>query len=251
MPWTPVAAYHYERPFDALETLHRTVAGNLEHAWTRLRHQCPKIATVPDITGTRQVYTVPSEQQTKDWILATFHVHSEVTTNAEIFDSILLSSSDFMLHYIPHSNELLFRSPHWRIDGIGLILLQSCFLTFLNNKSSSVPDIDGYEIGHLPPCLEGELGFSLNITEEMRNAAHAELSVLAHGLPPASIMQSIMNVTTHGTSRRVSLRFASSTSEKIFAASKSRGLKITTAVQAALSYSTTVHSSTDRGSDVF
>ncbi|KAJ5430951.1 hypothetical protein N7445_008683 [Penicillium cf. griseofulvum] len=36
-----------------------------------------------------------------------------------------------MLHYLPRLRELVFRTPHWRTDGTGMILLQHDFLTLL------------------------------------------------------------------------------------------------------------------------
>ncbi|KAJ5116560.1 hypothetical protein N7456_000908 [Penicillium angulare] len=259
MPWKHVSPNQYERPFDALETLYRAVADStaqfnkhhyfitsviklkhqpsvpaLQHAWARLRHQHPKIATVPNKTGTRLVYRVPSRQELESWMQTTFQVHFKVTSNAEVFDSRAPASTHFMLHYIPHSRELLFRSPQWRIDGIGMILLQNCFLTFLSNANSCVPDFDGSEVPRLPPGFERELGFALKITGRMQNAAKKELSVFANGLQPASLRPSIMSVATPGASQRGSVSFTKLTSDKIFAESKRRGLKVTTAVQAAL-----------------
>lgn len=38
----------------------------------------------------------------------------------------------------PHARELLFRTPHWRIDGIGLLHLQHAFFRILADGAVDV-----------------------------------------------------------------------------------------------------------------
>ena len=45
----------------------------------------------------------------------------------------------FRLFYLPRKRELLFRTPHWRIDGIGLVHLQTAFLRILADGAPAVP----------------------------------------------------------------------------------------------------------------
>ncbi|KAJ5818338.1 hypothetical protein N7474_003929 [Penicillium riverlandense] len=258
MPFHQVKIGQYERPFDTLELLYRGIAAigtpyqkeqylvssgirlknapavtELHQAWKALRHQHPQIAAVPDQTGSRLIYTVPSSESLNEWLQNTFIVHSNETRSAESLDASLRPSSLFMLHYLPQSRELLFRTPHWRTDGIGLILLQHDFLTLLVRGFQSALEFNGSEVSRIPPSLDEVACISLDITDEMKRATEAELSVLATGSAPASISRTLPN-TSPGNSRRVSARLSKDLSQQLVAASKSRGLTVTTAVQSAL-----------------
>lgn len=248
----------YERPFDTLELFYRGISEigarfqkeqyfissamqlkkvppvtQIRQAWIALRHQHPKIAAVPDETCSRLVYTVPSSEDLEEWIQKTFVVHEDETRVAESLDPVLPPSSLMMLHYLPHSKELFFRTPHWRIDGAGLILLENDFLTLLANSSQAAPEFDGSEVSRIPPTLDEALDISLQTTEETKQATQAELSVVAIGATPASVTQSLPN-TTPGNSHRLNTRFSKDFSQRLIAASKSRGLSVTAAVQTAL-----------------
>lgn len=265
MPLQQIKTGQYERPFDTLELFYHGIAATgarfqkeqylissviqlknvpsvtqLRRAWTALRHQHPEIAAVPDETRSRLVYTVPSSEDLEEWLQKTFVVHEDETRIAESLDAVIPPSLLFMLHYLPRSKELFFRTPHWRTDGTGLILLQNDFLTLLANGPESVLEFDGSEVSRIPPTLDEALGISLDTTDEMKQATQAELSVLATGAVPASITQTLPN-TTPGNSHRLNTRLSKDLSQKLIAASKLRGLPVTTAVQSALILATQPH----------
>ena len=258
MPLKQVKFGQYERPFDTLELLDRGVAATgsrfqkeqyhissviqlknvpsvaqLHEAWKELRHQHPQIAAISDETSSRLIYTVPSPETLEEWLQNTFVVHLSETRNAESLDAVLTPSPLFMLHYLPRSRELFFRTPHWRTDGTGMVLLQHDFLTLLARGPQSSLEFDGSEVSRIPPSLDEAVGISLDITDEMKVATEAELAILANGTAPSSIIQTLQN-TTPGNSRRSSTRLSKDLSGKLIAASKLRGLKVTAAVQSAL-----------------
>ena len=265
MPLQEVKPGRYERPFDTLESLYRNVAAtgahlqkehyfissviqlqrhnavpvrDLQQAWKALRHLHPKIAAVPDETGSRLVYTVPSPEDLEKWLQETFVVHScRESRSAESLDVVLLPSPLFMVHYLPSSGELLFRASHWHIDGIGMIMLQDAFLTLLaQGPQAEAPVFDGSEVSRFPPSLDEAAGISLDITDEMKKSTETELSALsaASSAPAASLSDTLPNTTKVGNTRRTSTRFSKELTRQIIAASKHRGLKVTAAVQAAL-----------------
>lgn len=247
-----------ERPLDTLELFYRGISETgarfqkeqylissviqlknvpsvtqLLQAWKALRHQHPQIAAAPDETGSRLIYTVPSPESLEEWLQETFVVHSSETHPAQSLDVVLPPSPLFMLHYLPQSRELFFRTPHWRIDGTGMILLQHEFLTLLSRGPQSSLKFDGSEVSRIPPSLDQAAGISLDITDEKKLGTAAELSVLANGPTPASINRVLQN-TTPGDSHRLSTRLSKELSRQLVAASKRRGLSVTTAVQSAL-----------------
>ena len=258
MPLQQVRFDQYERPFDTLELFYRSIAATgvrfqkeqylissvirldrapsvtcLQQSWKALRYKHPRIALVPNETGSRLVYTVPSLGDLEKWLQKTLVLHVNETRPAESLDEDLLPSSLFMLHYLSLSRELLFRTPHWRTDGRGLVLLQRDFLTLLAQGPQPTLEFDGSEVSRIPPSLDEAAGISLEITDEMKRATETELSVLTVGTAPASIIQTLPN-TQPGNSCRLSTRLSKDLTRRLVAASRVRGLTVTTAVQAAL-----------------
>lgn len=80
---------------------------------------------------------MPSAQALEAWLHETFIVEPE-GTSADSLYSTLKPPSVFQLHYLPHARELLFRTPHWRIDGIGLLHLQHAFFRILADGAVDV-----------------------------------------------------------------------------------------------------------------
>lgn len=90
------------------------------------------------------------------------------------------------------------------------------------------------EVSRFPLSLDEAAGISLDITDEMKKATETELSVLFTSPAAASISETLQKNTTPGDSRRTSTCLSKELSQQIITASKRRGLKIITAVQAAL-----------------
>ncbi|KAI9045949.1 uncharacterized protein KD926_005893 [Aspergillus affinis] len=236
MSWRETAPSRYERPFDTIERLHRNMANsgahldkqhslvssavqltqppsamNLRHAWKALRHRHPQIAACPDDNGANFTTWTPS---------------SCPPTNS------------FLLYYLPHSRELLFRSPHWRTDGRGM-LLQHDFFTILATgpESDPTPLCDGSETSRLPAPLDDAAGLSQTITPAIDDASSAALSSLFSGPTPASIRApppTSTTSTTPQTSRRFTLQLPPDLSTAIILARKARKQTATTTAHAAL-----------------
>jgi hypothetical protein len=265
MPWQQVAPDRYEREFDTLERFYRGIAASsahlqkeqylissavrlksapsvseLQRAWKALRHQHPQIVTLPDETGSRLTYTVPSQESLKAWMQETLIVHQNGGT-ADSLNASLPANPLFVLYYFPSSRELLFRTPHWRTDGIGLVLVQHAFFSILaDGPPSSELVFDGSELARFPPNLDEAAAIPLEITPAMREASDAELAVLVAGPPPISITATLPNLRP-SKSQRVGICLPQSLSEQIITASKARSMTVTTAAQAALVVATRPH----------
>ena len=205
----------------------------MQRAWISLRHRHPHIAAVADTTGHKFEYTVPLPLTLEAWIRQTLIIHpDEDCRSAEQLEAELEPTDVFMLHYIPHSRQLLFRAPHWRTDGRGMILLQHEFCTLLA-ADPVMPVFDGSEAARLAPPFTEVAGLSYETTPEMGKASDEVLGVLFSGSMIASVRESLPNAAPT-TSRRVGVQLPLELSKRVIAASKARGQTVTTTVHAAL-----------------
>ncbi|OGM50113.1 hypothetical protein ABOM_001389 [Aspergillus bombycis] len=229
MPWQPVSTNRYDRAFDSLEKFYRGIAEvapvkEVRQAWKALRRQYPQIAAVEDEPGTRLTDTVPSPEELEAWVHDTFFV--EVGNSATHLYQTLSPSSLFYLYYLPRSCELLFRTPHWRVDGIGLMYLQATFLRILADGPAET-QLDGSEAARLAPSLDKAALVPPEVTPALSEAADAELEVLLKGLPGVSI--ATQRRILPGTTRRLQCGASRQTTKRIIAACKARRLTVMTA----------------------
>lgn len=261
---------HYERPFDTLELFYRGIAAKgahlgktqylvssaiqlkalpslaqLHRAWTALRYQHPLIAAVAHEERAVLTYSVPSQAQLEEWLHETVIVHENQSLPATDLDPDIPASPMVTLHVLPQSQELFFRSQHWRLDGHGMILLQHEFLTLLA-QGTTAPEFDGSEVSNIPPGLDEALGLSTEVTNEMKAGVESELSALAVGPTPMSFTRSSCNQAP-GVSRRVTTRIPRDISQQLIMAAKRRGLKVTAAVQTALFLASRPHLTPEDG----
>ncbi|KAL4861653.1 hypothetical protein BDV12DRAFT_207852 [Aspergillus spectabilis] len=271
MSWQEIAPGQYQRPFDTSERLYRGIAASAAHlekqqwlvasavqlkgplstsliqrAWTALRHKHPHIAAVADDSGSNFRYTVPTPSALDDWTQQTFLAHPiNEARSAEMLESDLEPTDLFMLHYLPCSDELLFRAPHWRTDARGMILLQHEFLMLLA-AGSVAGDFDGSEVLRLAPPFDQVAGLSTEVTPEMGPASDAVLSVLFSGSTPASVKE-CLPAGTPKRPRRAAIHLPREVTAKIISASKARGQSVTTTVHAALVMAMREHVDVDDG----
>ncbi|CRG91989.1 hypothetical protein PISL3812_09043 [Talaromyces islandicus] len=260
MSWQQTAPGVYVRPFDTIELFYRGIAASgahlqreqylissavrfkdavspadLRQAWKALIHKYPQQATVADESGSQLTYTVLSPESLDAWVEKMLIVYPESDTrSAEDLDVALSPSPVLMGHYLPASRELLFRTPHWRSDGIGLILLQDAFFTLLAEGSSTKDFVfDGSEISRFPATMDSAASINMEVTPEISQGADAQLAALFTGSAPAVFDPALPN-NLPGESRRMGTHLSREESQKIIAASKARGLTVTVAVHAAL-----------------
>ncbi|KAH8703890.1 hypothetical protein BGW36DRAFT_287589 [Talaromyces proteolyticus] len=254
MSWQEIDPGRYERPFDTIERNFWDIAAFGSHlkkqhylissavqfknlpsvtavkqAWMMFRHKHPQIAVVPDANRQQLVYTVPSPEDLDAWVQETLSIYADnESRSAEDLTAELSPCHLFMLHYLPSSRELLFRTPHWRTDGVGLIHLQHEFCSLLAQGPSGTPLVfDGSEISRFPPPMDKVTGIPLKVTPQMSQAADRQSCM------PASFREALSS-TSPAAPRRIGTHFTRDVSQQIITASKARGVTITTSVHAAL-----------------
>ncbi|OJJ36261.1 hypothetical protein ASPWEDRAFT_52065 [Aspergillus wentii DTO 134E9] len=256
MPWHQVSPGHFERQFDSLEIFYRAIADagaplkrqhylisssvrlkqipppdQVKQTWKALRQQHPQIAALPDESGTRLTYTSPSPADLEAWADETFIVESVDSSGDHLYKT-LQPSPLFKLYYLPGTRELLFRAPHWRIDGIGLMHLQAAFLRILANGPPADLQFDGSEAARLSPSFDEAASIPLEAGDSIYQAADAELDVFRNGLPSISI-PTLPNALPTAPRRMIS-GFSAGTTQRIISACKAHGITVTTAAHAAL-----------------
>ncbi|GLA16489.1 hypothetical protein AnigIFM62618_003071 [Aspergillus niger] len=265
MSWTEVSPNRYERPFDSIETFYRAVAAagaplNKEHylitctlqlsplppataveqAWKALRHVYPQLAAEPepDSNGSdRFVYkAITSTTQLDGWAKETFHVDIDRTAN-DLYEQ-LTPSPRVHLYYLPSTSEVVFRTPHWRIDGIGLHHMQSAFLQLL--ADGTVHPIDGTEPSRLCPAVDqaiadSDLPKAVPLDEATATASsNKELQPCLTQTENGNLMLPTLPNVLPSTPKRILRHIDSATTARLLDACSAHKITITAATHAAL-----------------
>ncbi|OOF98316.1 hypothetical protein ASPCADRAFT_128476 [Aspergillus carbonarius ITEM 5010] len=263
MSWTQVSPTRYERSFDSLEVFYRAIADagkplNRQHylissvtrlkspvppaevrqAWKDLCQQHPQMAAVAD-SDTRFVYSVPSPAELDAWVEDTFAVTPDVSA-AHLLPT-LEPTSDLRLDYFPQSRELLWRSPHWRIDGFGLLHLQAAFFGLLSGETTPDPSDSDNVLPRLNPALDEVIFQPGTMTPaQIRSAADAELAIVLKNTTSAVSMPTLPNILPTST-RSIHTILPADTTTGIITACKAHDITITTALHAAFAVAMLPH----------
>ncbi|OBT52467.1 hypothetical protein VE04_07513 [Pseudogymnoascus sp. 24MN13] len=255
MPWQETVPGRYEREFGSIEQFYRQIAAagaviqkqqfliscsirlrespsvaELQKAWKALRFLHPQIAAETDESGFKLTYTVPSLESIGTWMQETFIVDAECNSASNLYTSIKPTAL-FQIYFLPLSRELLFRTPHWRIDGTGLRILQNAFLQILADGPSNIV-FDGSEVVRLAPSLNEAAFVPREPTPQISKASDAELDVFEAG-PPSIPIATLPNILPTSP-QRYRTTFSADVTERIISSCKARGITVTTAAHSAL-----------------
>ncbi|KAK4182637.1 hypothetical protein QBC35DRAFT_546612 [Podospora australis] len=141
----------------------------LRIAWARLRHQMPTIASRVDYSPTdhkwkKTYHTIPDATSRDDWLDKTFKLISNGQTGTEFANSdppapsiatlfVVVSPTPFS-GSLEIKRDLILRSPHDIIDGIGTLQLFNQFLHHFStvlSGDSGLPLLNGEETTRLSP----------------------------------------------------------------------------------------------------
>ena len=255
MSWKEVYPRRFERPLDDIEIFFKTIADQgatfdrehwavsiyaqfqcnmssvdtelgLRTSWKTMRYDHPEIASF--VVGNQKVYEVPSPTTLDSWMADTFHVEPFATADRLFSKS---RPSPFpTLHYLPKTSEILIRSSHWRIDGIGALhLLNNFFRAFSQLRCV----IFGNEWRNLTPGLSEAAKLSQSPTEKASEAVANLLRQYTGNLPSIGLPTQIEKQTPGGT-RLTRLTIPPDTTLAILSSCGSQGYSVTTALHAAL-----------------
>ncbi|MCJ1454840.1 hypothetical protein MMC28_005193 [Mycoblastus sanguinarius] len=268
MSWQKKSPGHFERPLDSIELFYKTVAeaittstrehwtvsvsarfrlnssagdaeSALQHAWRTIRHDHPQIASFA--RGDVTTYETPNPKALDAWLAKTFLIEPTATA-----DDLLASSQPSLLptlYYLPRTSQIVIRSSHWRIDGIGAICLLNNFFAALAQPRRVEFSTEG-EGKNLSPGLDEAANFSTDVSDEDDQAATDLFMQYANNLP--SISLPIFSADRNpGATRRSELTLPPATTGAVVSACRDRGFTVSTALHAALIVATTQLASDD------
>ncbi|PWY85493.1 hypothetical protein BO83DRAFT_374233 [Aspergillus eucalypticola CBS 122712] len=218
------------------------VEASLKKAWTQLRYEQPQIATVHN--DTTKVYEVPDETALQAWVAST--VITSAAANAEDLYATITPITQATLYYLPASSQLVLRTPHETIDGIGVIRLLDRLLSIL--VSSPTENITfGDEPSRLAPTLREILGVAAQPTPEELERVMALYKPYMDHAPGIGPVSNLGNRPA-GQSQHARLDIPTRTTEAIIQACKARGITVTSAVHAAYIQTIKKHADPDHPS---
>jgi hypothetical protein len=256
MSWKEVSASSWERPLDNNELLLKYVADifkplNKEHwalniiatakfdeasenenisalrrAWIQVRYQHPLIAA--SLNGDSHSYHVPSDTDIESWVSETFLVHEGKTARDFLLTVPFKEHSS--LHFFPSSSEILMRTHHWTIDGIGALHLIDRFFTYLS-VDGPVPSF-GLETTRLAPSYLEAAGLPTKPSASSETKAQNVFMNYVSKLP--SVGLPIQPLTVPGGTKVVKLTSSPSTLSLILTATRKQNIGLAAAVQSAL-----------------
>ncbi|KAL9110640.1 MAG: hypothetical protein Q9227_004817 [Pyrenula ochraceoflavens] len=197
----------------------------LRQAWISTRYHYPLIAATVD--GEKHVYQSPSPEQLESWLAESLVIHNDETTEEFLPSAKLTTYSS--LHFFPTSSEILMRTHHWQIDGIGALHLLDCFLK-LFSAAVSLPEF-GEESQRLPPSHSEAVPLPSGLSSQSHDAAQRLLAVNPANVPSIGLETS-SNVP--GGTQRSKLTFTPSSLNQLVAACRDSGLSVTSVVHAAV-----------------
>lgn len=217
----------------------------LRAAWRDLRRLHPGLAGVAhnstsDPSGA-QVLTV-APMTTESCLSDTFFQNDDM----EGWDDLVAShhiTKSAQCHWIPRAREVCIVTSHWRVDGVGLVMLANRFLKVLATRLGSDRDraddsFYALGVGPLSPSLDEIVGLYTDketTPSHIRAAADGLVAELAKGFPSVGLPTTPGSKNAvPGPTRRVTAYFDTETTNAIVRACKTRGWSASLALHAAI-----------------
>ncbi|AEO68599.1 uncharacterized protein THITE_2145716 [Thermothielavioides terrestris NRRL 8126] len=209
----------------------------LRRAWMLLRFQHPSIAAT---AGEHTIdYVVPDKAILENWVDETLHIVSDTGISAEDVVATLRPSPYTEGYFLPHTQQFVLHTAHWRTDGYGILHLLNAFFDAL---ASVLPETAadpatalawGEEHTRLAPAVEELLGIPETPTPAIRAAAAECLATTA--LAAGSVgLPWRREAKQPGGTRGVRRTLAEPATKAVLAACEARGLRLRAAVHASL-----------------
>ncbi|KAI0470467.1 hypothetical protein GGR56DRAFT_668206 [Xylariaceae sp. FL0804] len=234
---------------------------HLQRAWqaTRLRH--PALAAVirPGPLGELELAIEPDDdEEAATWACDTFTTHRDARNADELFPE-QRPAAHASCHWIPSAAQLMIRSSHWRIDGVGMLMLGHSFMTALadvlrfgletplssyatSSKSfGRSPLGSNVETVALSLAPEPETSSRAQIARrhatpsQVAAAADAVLATFTAGIPSIGLpTRGGSETAPSGATGRCAMGFDRPTTAKVVAGCRALGVSVTSAVHAAI-----------------
>lgn len=239
----------------------------LQKAWQLVRHQYPAIGSIiqdseqvnDDASTTSRGSLIIPAFDSMLWTTETFFIHPD-QDNADALFSSLRPAPTATCHWLPKSSEILIRSSHWRLDGVGMVKLGHAYLTALSGVlAATVEDVSLLPSStertsapqSLPPSLEDtvriwserqgtstvgtNLGKPTSRLNHLNDGADALVGEFLRGVPSIGLpTRADSSNSIPGPSMRISTQLSTATTKEITESRKALGVSFTGAVHAAI-----------------
>ena len=218
---------------------------SIRDAWLRTRYDYPDIATTAEVNGIRTYRTGTSEVQS--WLSSTFLVSNQSVQDLRFEAAPRLFA---MLYWLPTSSELVLCSSHWRIDGMGSVLLLRHILDQLVLPLPvSISDF-GHEQTRLTPDLfcafpKSNDRHSAKLISQQGEQRCKEISGIE--VDKSFILPQINTGGNPSGHRQIRLQFNASESEEIINACRQQNMSVTAVVHTAYAIALLKHNHHSHG----
>lgn len=210
----------------------------LRRAWLILSKQHPMLHARPQ---GNTVAIRPLDEE--DWLKESFFTHyGEAATVDSLFTSIE-PASIVSCHWLPDQRDLILHGSHWRLDGIGSLKLADRFLTALCTviRVGVAALLESYGLD-LTPLFTPSLDEISNACPDedstpprVKKVADNLLQTVIKGAPSVGLpLTPGTEKAVPGPSSRVRVTLNKPTTAAVVAACKARGIRVTSAVHAAI-----------------
>lgn len=272
--WKEIAPGRYERPLDVLETWYYnhsvqpardlvrednvgicisklefkeadfrgnypTSTERIRQAWKALRFRQPVMASFAE-DGKRICILPTDDAELEAWSYRTFTtIEDPAGRTGEDYYGRLPLIRQTSIYYFPASQELILRSPHYLIDGLGIVQL---FHSLLEIATMPGP----VEMGKLSLPLSPPLKIAANIPSMTPEQIEKCGEFLGSMFQSPFIGPALsMSTPRPGGCTRAKITFSVPQTSALLAAAKKRGFTLTHAVHAAAILATRVHGNHD------
>lgn len=216
---------------------------HLQRAWAATTRFDPLISASLSEPGAAdgKRYMIWSKEKQDAWIKTTFHVQKDATSANSLFSQ--LKPDQTGLHWLPRTSEILMRLSHWKVDGMGSVMLWGNFLRFLAESiAQGTPDVDA----KLPSEVDGVLPKSISNlfptandaerTADLEKESNFMINQLIKGAPSLGVpLKSGADRTTPpGVPTRTHAAFDETQTEAIIKACTEKQVSVSAMVHAAL-----------------
>ncbi|KAI3399741.1 hypothetical protein diail_5809 [Diaporthe ilicicola] len=217
----------------------------LRRAWLILSKQHPILYARPE--GNSVTVSPLNEDE---WLKESFITHTgEQATVDSLFTSIE-PAPIVSCHWLPRSRDLILHGSHWRLDGIGSLKLADRLLVALSAVLRVGHDapLESYGIDctpHLTPSLDeisGAYTDEESTPAAVKKVADGLRDTVLRGAPSVGLpLTPGTEKALPGPSSRLRVTLDAATTRSVVAACKARGIKVTSAVHAAIVQAVAAH----------
>ena len=208
----------------------------LRTAWIQTRLDLPDLATTAESPGYRQ-YQVPQSQTDLDaWLDETFIVTDDISGQKPWFECP--PSRHAVLYWIPTTCELVLYCSHWRLDGIGSLMVMQHILQLLVEPPKQIPTVGDF--GLEPERLSPDLSLAFRTPEDDWPSVDKQGRQRCDALKGVEIDNSFKLTRIPGSESKLParhqqtrLQFTIEESKQIFQRCCENGYSVTSAIHAA------------------